>query len=328
MRTKKERMDRRRSVRKRKEKMRQPTNYKPYELPEGLKVWDPKPGAHKIDIISFIAGKNHLVCDEGEEAPDASYFVHKNVGPKNKDILCIHKHKDEPCPVCEYVQKLKQQPDYDDDLVRALSRKRREMYLIRDLSDGEYYLWESAYYNSFGEMLENRMNSGEEGEYDLYWAYDEGLSLRVIFEEKSFRGHLYSNPTSIDFKPRAKQYTEAQLKKQPCLDGLFTFKSASEIESILFGEDDVPKQEEEEEEAPKPKKRRRRRPDPEPEPEPEPEKEEVEEVEEEVEDEDNDPDMAAEVAAEEDPPFDDDDDDEEADSASASDDDDEWDDWD
>ncbi|RPI56391.1 MAG: hypothetical protein EHM49_00475 [Deltaproteobacteria bacterium] len=76
-----------------------------YHAPEGkeLKPWKCKEGEHIIDIIPFLAGKNHNHTEEGSPTYLVDVWVHQKVGPNENDYVCMARNYNKPCPICDFV---------------------------------------------------------------------------------------------------------------------------------------------------------------------------------------------------------------------------------
>jgi len=98
-----------------------------------ISSWRPKAGVHVIDIIPFIAGPQMPIepyTPEGDLAYVLDIFVHMRVGGGDVPYVCLSKNYREPCPICEHQKELRQQDDYDGDLVKSLYPKRRCVYNV------------------------------------------------------------------------------------------------------------------------------------------------------------------------------------------------------
>ena len=101
-----------------------------------VSIWRPKFGIHVFDIIPTFAGANwpqdsHGVkLAEGEPIYVLDISVHTNVGPNDAQFVCLNRNFGLPCPICEHQAELKKEIDYDQDLVKSLYPKRRNVYNI------------------------------------------------------------------------------------------------------------------------------------------------------------------------------------------------------
>ena len=64
------------------------------KLPTDVEAFRMKSGkATRIDIIPYNAGAGNPNADKGEEAYERTYFVHKNIGPDQKWVVCLAIHR-------------------------------------------------------------------------------------------------------------------------------------------------------------------------------------------------------------------------------------------
>lgn len=106
-------------------------------LSDDLQVEQFKPanGDHIFDIIPYIAGKNNPNTVEGDPAYKLDVWVHQKIGPRENAYICPAINFDKPCPICEYIAKLKKEEDnFDDvdhtDLIADIKLKRRVVYNV------------------------------------------------------------------------------------------------------------------------------------------------------------------------------------------------------
>lgn len=98
--------------------------------------WRPKEGVHLFDIVPSFAGPNwpqdsHGVkLQEGKPVYVLDIQVHQNVGPNDAQFVCLARNFGQPCPVCEHQAELKKEIDYDQDMIKALYPKRRNVYNV------------------------------------------------------------------------------------------------------------------------------------------------------------------------------------------------------
>jgi hypothetical protein len=77
-----------------------------FRSPEGsedFKEWKCKEGEHIIDIIPFLAGKNHPHTPEGSPTYLIDVWVHQKVGINENDYVCMARNYNKPCPICDYI---------------------------------------------------------------------------------------------------------------------------------------------------------------------------------------------------------------------------------
>src|SRR3972149_10820636 len=105
----------------------------------GVSTWTPTKGEHEIDIIPYEVGENDPRVIIGKLGKgDISYvlpiWVHQGIGVTRDNYICLTQNYRKPCPVCEYVETLRDLPDSDEELIKGLYAKRRVLYnvVVRD----------------------------------------------------------------------------------------------------------------------------------------------------------------------------------------------------
>lgn len=106
-------------------------------IKDGVDVeqYKPKNGDHIFDIIPYLAGKNNPNVVEGSPTYKLDLWVHKKIGPQENDYICLAQNFNNPCPICEYIARLKKEEDDYDDVdnsseISDIKCKRRVLYNI------------------------------------------------------------------------------------------------------------------------------------------------------------------------------------------------------
>lgn len=175
------------------------------KLPEGMKFYNPKPGVHKIDIVSFIAKDGNPCADAGEEHFERTYYNYRSVGIDEKSYVCSSKTFGKR----DYIQEVRaaeaKKTEPDMDLLKSLEPKERQLFLVYDHEEEEagLKLWEISYHN-FGKLLDSRIKtSNEDDGWDLFYLNDEdGMTLRITVSEEKMGKVNFNKITAIDFLPR------------------------------------------------------------------------------------------------------------------------------
>src|SRR3990170_10002 len=94
------------------------------------KLWKCGEGEHLIDIIPFLAGDHDPNTKPGEPNYVLILMVHYQVGANQNAYVCPARNYNKSCPICEYREEVRRQEDYDEDLVKELTPKRRSIYNI------------------------------------------------------------------------------------------------------------------------------------------------------------------------------------------------------
>jgi len=108
----------------------------PYGKPRWLYV--DRDELERLGITEFRAavGDNiiRIIPPSDPRTPWAKrIFIHRNIGANNSTFLCLDKMFNKPCPICEYVQKLKDE-DTDRDTLSALWPKLRHLIFLYDVT--------------------------------------------------------------------------------------------------------------------------------------------------------------------------------------------------
>jgi len=211
-----------------------------------------KEGMRKVDIIPFRAGKGNPFADEGELHFERTYYVHKNVGPNQDMYVCPAKTAGKPCPICEYRTALTKKPDADEDLIKDLAPKERQLFNVIDVEKPEdgVQIWDISFY-LFGKLLDARIRKSEDDdEYEYFADLQDGKTLRLGVEEQSFGGKSFYSVESIDFKNRREGYDEDILEQSHCLDDIVQLIPYDKLKKIFL---QVPEDEDDDDDD-KPKK--------------------------------------------------------------------------
>ena len=96
----------------------------------GNKGWKCGEGDHLIDIIPYPAGKHDPKSKENEWGYLLDIWVHYAVGVNQDAYVCPARNYSLPCPICEYREEVRRTEDYDEDLVKELTPKRRSIYNV------------------------------------------------------------------------------------------------------------------------------------------------------------------------------------------------------
>lgn len=219
-------------------------------VPKGTSFFQPKKGKYKIDIIPYIVSTdNH---PEGVEAGDPWYrrilHVHYGIGAEDKAYLCL-KTIGKRCPICDQRAKLMKDANADDEILKALKPKERDLFQVIDLDneDKGIQLWEFSYH-LFGKLLEKEIRESDEDEGLAGFAdLEGGKTLHIRFSEKTLGKNKFLEVDRIDFKDRD-DYDEDVLENALDLDEIINVLDYDKLEAIYFEQD--------EEEAPKKSKKK------------------------------------------------------------------------
>ena len=204
-------------------------------IPDGLPIWAPKEGVYTIAIIPYTA-KSNPNCEPGDVYYERTFWQWSRIGAgEGKSYCCLHKTFGKPDPVADWKSAEARNPSADQQLLKDLTPKERQLFLVFDKKDEKLYLWECSYH-LFGKLLDSRIqNSDEELGWDwFYFTDDTGSWLRLTFEETSGGGYSWTTCTAIDFLPRKAPLPEKVINHGICLDDLLVEKSYDELRNIFL----------------------------------------------------------------------------------------------
>ena len=218
-----------------------------YNLPDKTEFYSPKRGTRYLDILPYkVTVGNHPEVDKGELWYQRTILVHYDIGPEEISILCPKTVK-KPCPVCEHATQMRKNPDADDEAIKALRPKERELYNVidHDSDNDAPQLWDLSYHN-FGKKLEEEIREGDE-DWAGFAELDGGYTLKVRFQEKSFGGNKFLEASRIDFVERDKDYDVSMLDEVIDLDKILNIMDYGSLEKLFLGLEDGKVEDEEDE---------------------------------------------------------------------------------
>ncbi len=205
------------------------------QLPDGVKFFKPKPGTMVIDILPYVAGTGNPWAEKGNLHWERSFWVHRGVGINSDMFICPKNTEKKPCPICEHRMALMKEDGENEELVKDLAPRQRQLFNVINRKDPEagVMLWEVSYH-LFGKALDARLrNSDEDDNWDQFFFLEGGMSLKIGFAEKSFGGFNFLEAETIDFKPRT-DYDEDILEKVHCLDDLLVLPEYKDLKKTFL----------------------------------------------------------------------------------------------
>jgi len=210
-------------------------------LPEGAKLFSLKSDkAVRLDILPYIVGKGNPWADEGTLHYERTFWVHRGIGVDQSSYICLRKTCNEKCPICEYRAKLSKDPDADEDLIKDLAPKERQLFNVIDTRDRDkgVQLWDISFH-LFGKSLDARIrNADEDDGYENFAELEDGFTLKLGIEEGHYGKISFYSVETIDFKPRKEDYDEDILEEVYCLDELLNIIPYKELKQILLQTED------------------------------------------------------------------------------------------
>lgn len=227
------------SARRRAEDHKSGFSSKSYKINDSTRLFIVKAeGVKKLDIIPYLVPENahNPFAEAGDLHFERTYYTHRDIGPDGDMYPCLKKTFGAACPICDHRASMLRDPDADEKEVKSLAPKERQLWNIFDQDDPDkgVQLWDFSFH-LFGKQLDARVNnSDEEDGYEFFADPDEGLTLKVGFEEKSFGGNTYYEATTIDFKPRRTALSDELLNKALILDDILIRYDYDELRNIFL----------------------------------------------------------------------------------------------
>lgn len=219
-------------VRQRAEAHRNQQGLSSLNLPEGVELYNRKKETVEFNVIPYrITVDNHPDVKKGETWYRRIYMAHRDVGPEGKFLVCprtIGKR----CPICEEYQKLNKDPDADEDVVKGLRPKERELFnIVLNGGDGAIMVLDISIHN-FGLLLEQEILEGADSNA-TFQDLKGGKTLRVRWENKTMgKGKPFLVAGRIDFLDRD-DIAEEAVDLAVDLDKALKILSYEEIEKIF-----------------------------------------------------------------------------------------------
>ena len=208
-----------------------------FEMPEDKKQFALKSDkAVRLDIIPYEVGEGNPWADKGNLHYERTYWVHRGIGVDQTSYVCLAKTCGEPCPICEYRAKLAKDPDADEDLIRDLAPKERQLFNVINTKETNkgVQIWDISFH-LFGKRLDKEIqNSDEDDGFEKFAELEGGFTLKCAVDEKSFSGKSFYEVSSINFKPRSEDYDEDILQETTCLDDILIIKDHDELKEIFL----------------------------------------------------------------------------------------------
>lgn len=228
-------------------------------LPDNVEVFKPKKeGNVRFNIIPYVAGKNNRDADPGELDFEFTFWTHTiGEGDDRRTIVCPKKTYGKPCPICEEVERLSKNYVENQEEIKAIKAKQRQLFNIVDARDEEnkIQIYDTSYFKGFGELLDKRLRNFDDEDDEDFRDFADipgGRTLKVMFAEDTFGGRKFFAPSSIDFVARKEELDESIIDKAVCLDSCLKVLDYDQIVKLIAGTQDEPEDEEEEDRKRKP----------------------------------------------------------------------------
>jgi len=205
-------------------------------------IWRPGDGSHIIDIIPYEVGKYNVDGDEpGEVHYTFRYFLHRNVGPGNKLVICPLKTWGKDCPICEERQRLIDNGSDWEKMVKPLFPKERYIYNIVCYDRGEekkgVQVWDVSnhYFQKHIITLSKKPTRGGRDEQNiLFFDEEEGKSISFTIEPAQSKDD-FAEYVAHSFDERDYTISDDLLDSAHCLDEIVEIHSYEDIKKMFFG---------------------------------------------------------------------------------------------
>lgn len=212
---------------------------------ENVKFWKVSEGKHFFDIVPYKAGKQDPDTKEGEEAYCFQPYMHRNIGPNDRDVICLARTYGKPCPICEHVKKLIND-GADEDLVKEIKVQTnpRAIYNVHVLDnekeqDKGVQIFHASHYTMEGKLLElanKPTRPGGKGiETFVPYPLPDKDGKTIYFKRKG-KG-MSTEFLALSFEDRDYSISKDILKQAHVLDELIEIPSYDQVEAMLLGDD-------------------------------------------------------------------------------------------
>jgi len=117
--------------------------------------------------------------------------VHTNVGPNDAQFICLARKYGKPCPICEHQAELKKEPDYDNDMIKSLYPKRRNVYNVfvydnKEEEDKGVQIFEVAHFFMESKLTPLAMDARTKALIP-YAHYEKGKTIQFEVTKKAYK---------------------------------------------------------------------------------------------------------------------------------------------
>ncbi len=239
-------------------------------LPKGVSVFSPpSDGKVWLDFLPYeVTDERHPDKEESLEIaiPGTLWYkrpfkTHRGVGVDNDSVVCLASIG-KKCPICEYRSKRVNEGDAGEKELKALKNSLRNLYVVIPIDSKKYeeelHIWDMSWH-LFQKMLNNELE--EKDEYEVFPDLEEGLTLRIRFDETTIGNSKPFGTTSrIDFEERDEAYNEKILDEVPNLDEVLNILSYKDLHAKFFEMEDEESPEEEQDDEQESKPARKKKP--------------------------------------------------------------------
>ena len=218
---------------------------------------------YRLCIVPYAATTlNPMVEEDGMLAYVFRYFIHRNVGPKEMQLVCNLHTYDEECYGCEELKTYFKKHGFNKELKKRNGEKQQDLFNVVDLDNkDEGICWfNTSHYMMFGQLLHEKLDADSEmpggGMYqdfarlDAENGYD--LAVKVVEGKNPENNTKFMKPTNIEFLRRKKDHPDEWYDQAVNLEELLWKRDYDEFKDLWTGgsgdEDEDEEAEEQEEE--------------------------------------------------------------------------------
>lgn len=210
-----------------------------FRLPEGVnefRLVDTK--GKRIEIIPYDVTVDHNpLAEKGAYHMERTFYTHRRIGANEDDYVCPRKTWGKPCPICEHLKQMAQDPDADEDLIKSLRPKQRQLFNVVDLAnpDDGVQVWHMSFHlfgKGLNESLRTDMEDEDPAGWEMFADPDEGFTLRIGVSEEKIGANKFFEVTNIDFRARKNPIPDAWLDAANNLDNLLIEVPYEKLEAI------------------------------------------------------------------------------------------------
>ncbi len=239
-------------------------------LPKGVSVFNAEPGGKvRLDFLPYeVTDERHPDKDESLEIaiPGTLWYkrpfkTHRGVGVDNDSVVCLTSIG-KKCPICEYRKKRVNDGDADKEELGALKMSLRNLYVVIPLGSNKHeeepHIWDMSWW-LFQDQLNKELEEDED--YEVFPDLEEGLTLRIRFDESVIgKSKPFADTSRIDFEERDEAYDEKILDDVPNLDEVLNILSYKDLHAKFFEMEDEESPEEEQDDEQESKPARKKKP--------------------------------------------------------------------
>ena len=203
-----------------------------------VEFFKPVEGTNKFDIIPYtISSKKHPLVASGDlEVGDfdysLEYWVHKNIGPQKKSVVCPNRMYGQHCAICDAGKAFKD--DHDDKSAKACWPSLRVAYNVRT-KDGKIQIFDVSNH-LFGKQFKSLQNSESEDGV-MFLAADVENGKQVVFQAEKVKkdGMEFLEFSGMSFKDRKNPVTDEDVENTVSLDACLITYTSEQVLTLYEG---------------------------------------------------------------------------------------------